>query len=636
MSIGLIVTPVVGLPSAIGWAQVVRNHSGRLICAYAVTGQNAHSIGRDLADTITTAEPYNAVTLHQFLLDLLSQTRKANVTLQLAVILQIDQQLFVGAYHGQILYQRGDSVRALLTAEAEPQLLEGKVSPGVTVAALTAQLATSFSDDIQADLLSGLDIDTLVTTLMPKLHGVADSAQSAVAFVQAQQLTEATVTHQNLLGHSRLFKSDSTSPTNQIQAFGKTLLPLGKLLLLGTQKLGILLQKTGIAAGQLIVKLWKNGQAFWQQASPRQRKKLTVIAGCVVAIFILLIGAVGWYWHSRQTKTAVVLAAIAPSATLITEAESRIESDPLLARDKVNQAVTDLTALSQKYPKPGYLQQPIATELEKAKKLAESISGLSQLTELPVFFDLRLTEPNFIASKVVISDTVGLFADTERKQIIKLDLAKKQSSVLPLGELNTLVDLSANDEQLYTLGNGIQTSSITDTKSTTSLKDAGDSDRDATLMRSFSSYLYLLNPIKRNIFRFSIDKTKISEPIGWLLDKKDLDFAQLTSLAVDGDVWLTDKTGQIFKYTQGKRVSWQLTGLSTQPDSTLMVVTDDTLQNLYFLEPNRRRLLVVAKSGQLLRELSSPTLAAATGFGVSETQQKAFIISGSTVYSLEL
>jgi DNA-binding beta-propeller fold protein YncE len=121
-----------------------------------------------------------------------------------------------------------------------------------------------------------------------------------------------------------------------------------------------------------------------------------------------------------------------------------------------------------------------------------------------------------------------------------------------------------------------------------------------------------------------------------VVNKKDLDFSQITSMAVDGDLWLGTKTGQVLKYTSGQPIAWNPAGLQTPLSTAVLIDTSETLTQLYVLEPAKQRLIVFDKSGQFLKELKSPTLASVTTFAVNESLKKAFLVSGSIVYELAL
>jgi hypothetical protein len=475
--------------------------------------------------------------------------------------------------------------------------------PDTTLIALTHQ-ATIHSELLTQQLTQGWDADTIVTSLLPSLHEQADSALSALAFVsvtgaatqpEIEPVAETDLTSSLLPELKPESEPETAVPSSP--SFRQPLAPSRRTL--GTAPrftvppnissgLTLALKKVvqwSLSFGSHLRHTSKVWQHSWQQTLPKAKQQIIIaIIGLGLALSLLISGLV-WFVHTKKSlgnSTANQTSAATPNST------------------------------TQNQPQ-----------------------------ELPVFFDLRLTEPNFLANRVIVAGSAAYFADLENKKIIQLDLTKKQSNLLPLGALTKLTDITLSGQFLYLLGGGLnrwdtQPASAT-APAAKNLKAEGDSDRDGTLLGSFGSYLYVLNPAKRNIFRFAVDKQdKVSDPVGWLVNKKGLDFPQLVSFAIDGDVWLTDKTGHVFKFTQGQPVDWQLNGLKTPLDSPVYAVTNDSLTKLYLLEPNHHRLLIIEKTGQLVKEIESPTLAAVTSLGVSESLQKAFAVSGSTVYEIQL
>lgn len=632
MSISVTVTPVVGLPSLTGWAQVVRNQTGELICSYSLKSESAHNLGRDLADFIAASNPFDAVTLHQFLLDVLSRARRAEAELQIACVLVQPERLFLAATQGQILYRspQGEA-KILLTAAHEPQLIEGKAKPGAAFVAATQAAATQ-SDRILELLNDYADADTSITTILPTMHANPDSDLSALAFVQLPAPPSAAAPTGDI--------RPTTAPSRKINL--KLSSAQLSWAMTAVQKTGKFLQTTVwpiVQSGGS--KLWHRYQA----TSPRQKRKLNLAVGGTVVLIGIGLGLAQWQGQKTRTETVLLQQQLAPFETLMVEARQLENSDPVAARDKAQAAQDGIQKLVDAKPKSFLTQKKYAEALLEAQTLANHVSGLKELQNLPVVYDLRLIEPNFLANKILIQDSQAYFLDRERKQFITVNLEKKQSSILPIGTLNTITDFAVTTQNLYLLSDGIQRWQLAEGQKTLeTLKAAGDSDKEATFFENYSSYLYTFNPAKRNVFRYTLSNTsakatqsaKLSEPIGWIVNKKDLDFSQVTTMAVDGDIWLGTKTGTVLKYTSGQPVAWKPSGLQTPLTSSILLDTSENLSQLYVLEAEKQRLIVFDKSGQFLKELKSPTLASVTTFAVSETLKKAFLVSGSIVYELAL
>jgi hypothetical protein len=156
------------------------------------------------------------------------------------------------------------------------------------------------------------------------------------------------------------------------------------------------------------------------------------------------------------------------------------------------------------------------------------------------------------------------------------------------------------------------------------------------MIEFFEGYLYVFNPEQRNIYRYVIREDGLSEPIGWLTNKQGLDFAAVTSFMVDGQIWLADKNGVIWKYEKGEPLNFDVTGLENPLGESIQLYANQNTEYLYVLEPAKESLLVLSKEGELIKQISSPTLASTTNFVVDEETQRAFVISGSIIYTINL
>ena len=75
----------------------------------------------------------------------------------------------------------------------------------------------------------------------------------------------------------------------------------------------------------------------------------------------------------------------------------------------------------------------------------------------------------------------------------------------------------------------------------------------------------------------------------------------------------------------------------TEPfDSPLVIFSKEGFENIYILESDNNRLVVLTDEGEFLKEIKSASLASASNLIVSEEIKKAFAISGSIVYEIGL
>jgi hypothetical protein len=165
--------------------------------------------------------------------------------------------------------------------------------------------------------------------------------------------------------------------------------------------------------------------------------------------------------------------------------------------------------------------------------------------------------------------------------------------------------------------------------------DEGDSNRAAELLETYAGYIYVLNPERREIYRYAQQEAGYSDPIGWVSGAVSFDYQDVSSWAIDGEIWVATQQGGLHRLASGAEQELTVTGLDQPFTSSLKIFTDENLEELYVLEPNQERLVVLNKEGQFLRELRSASLATTTDLFVSESGQ-VFTVSGSIIYALEL
>jgi DNA-binding beta-propeller fold protein YncE len=279
----------------------------------------------------------------------------------------------------------------------------------------------------------------------------------------------------------------------------------------------------------------------------------------------------------------------------------------------------------------------LGSVLSEAQSAYQEISGRDEVSELPLFYDLRLVTSDFISSLATSADALSLFVDDEKKQGIVLNTQTKQVFKIDLSSVAQVKSVGAfQTNQVVLLANGVYTLDMTEGAAPVVVKEEGDSNRGATLTASFGSYIYVFNPEKRNIYRYIKEGDAYSDPVGWLLDPLGVSFDSVVSWSIDGDIWMGTEGGQILRFASGRVEDYTIVGLPDSFSSSLQVVTRENLDSIYVLEPAKNRLVVLTKEGQFLREIKSSSLGAATSLLVDPSGTKAYVVSGSTVFELDV
>jgi hypothetical protein len=376
----------------------------------------------------------------------------------------------------------------------------------------------------------------------------------------------------------------------------------------------------------------------WLRALPAVAVGVS-IAGLVILAFVY------WWWvqwsPQAQQREALEseLAELAISRQEILELS---QSDVQAARAAAATVLVELAKLKDLYPERTHAL--IDQERRVVSELAETLSGREVLDELDLFFDLRTVQSSFIASKVAFDSTNAYFVDAERKELIVVALATAQSvGLFSLASIETDIrSIAVANDTLFLLADGVFAVPIAVLESDAQGKVSpqrvipeGDSNRQATIIAAYERFVYVINPTRRNIFRYTEQsQNQYSQPIGWLTGAFGVELPGVTTLTIDGDIWFGTEAGDVVRLQSGGRVPFEPSVIEPVIESPILIASVGESNELFILEPRQARLIKMNKNGDFLTQQTHPTLASAVAVGIVPDKNTALVVSGSLIYRL--
>lgn len=702
--LSLSATPVVGLPQFEGWSQVSQNpHNSyaQLVCAFAVHGEHAGNVGRDVAQAISERTLASGQELYEFLNQLVASVADQGCELTCAACLLSPTKSVLASRGGAILLRRDRKVGRALQSDGDLQMVEGSHRTDDTWVLMTAG-AADFVNEVEQKLLQGYDTDSIVTSIVSSVHALEDSSLSALAFVTQSAVAQG----QSPVQTSVIETQDSSPVEDQLPSDLPTVeepdseateivieAELQAAPPIFTKSLPVLQKAVGLVrttTSQVGGRIWTGMIWIGSSIANNLRQKLSreprppegvgslteqklyihslgkpkqnliklgllIVAGLALAVII-------WQVRAYRLRVSAAETLVAPYYASLEEIKTQAASNPLAAREKVKQVVSELEQMERDAQEDRLTKPKVAMALEFARAVHDEISGQEDLAELPVYYDMRLASSEFVASSVtgwerpqtddagkpvaidVTKDGVvrAAFLDREQGKLLVLDMVTKKVSVADVAGIGEIKDIRLTESSALVLADGLHILKMDQISGETPLANtqvvpAGDSNQAATLLGNFSDFLYVFNPVKRNIFRYASGKDGYSQPVGWLQSTLGVQFEDVVSMAVDGDLWLATKQGEIKRYTRGVAVPFQIVGLPTPFSTPIQLATTPDSPTIYVLEPAKKRLILLTKKdGAFLREVQSSSLASATGIVVSEHLRTVYAVSGSIVFEVKL
>lgn len=372
------------------------------------------------------------------------------------------------------------------------------------------------------------------------------------------------------------------------------------------------------------------------QSTGAHTKKLAIGTAIIAALLVILSMLIAgfMYWQRGVQEEANVF--VQPFTSRLEQANELARLDPIRGREQLQTILEDVRT-AQAQTTPGTAKRSaVDTVLTQAESSLSTVIGQAELIQVPIWLDLQQNAPGFVTSSVESAPGYLVMIDQQLKKAFRIALTTQEVLAVSLEDPPAAVAYAvASDQSLLTLGSGIHAVNMTDSTSV-ELKSEGDSDREGTLLGSYESYIYVFNPIKRNIYRYIQKGNDLSDPIGWLVSPLGVPADQVHDMAVDGDVWLSTKNGEIKKYTSGRATSFAISDLIEPLEGPLDLIAQPEQTYLYVFVPNQGRVVVLTKEGVFVKQIKSDVLAGATGVAVDEPANQLYAVSGSVVYQVPI
>ncbi|KKW01365.1 MAG: hypothetical protein UY52_C0019G0017 [Parcubacteria group bacterium GW2011_GWC2_49_9] len=150
----------------------------------------------------------------------------------------------------------------------------------------------------------------------------------------------------------------------------------------------------------------------------------------------------------------------------------------------------------------------------------------------------------------------------------------------------------------------------------------------------YEGRLYLLDIANNQVWRAVRGASQYSAAQKWIQDGTDVRLAH--SLAVDGDIYVLQENGSVSKFTRGTRQDFSIESVEPALGGGTKIWTDPDSSSLYILDAEGKRLLLFSKEGALRNQYVSEAFATATDIAINETAKKAYILAGTTIYTVDL
>ena len=365
----------------------------------------------------------------------------------------------------------------------------------------------------------------------------------------------------------------------------------------------------------------------------QQKQKKTLLSIAIILIFLLLVSVVlGARKRSIEQRQA-------EAEKIITQIEVRLEeakglavlkpSEAKKALEEAQKLLKQADELKAKSQELKVLNDEIGTELARTTKEFQS-------AELPLFLDLSLVKEDTKGDDLDLYKNQLVVLDKEGKRIIGIDIDTRAAEILAGGEnLAGASQVAVWDQRTYTLAEkGVLETKADKTNLVIEKSDRWEKVVDLT---AWAGSLYLLDSQASTVWRHLVIEGGFGGPQNWFKGTIP-DLLKATAFAIDGSIWIAqrDLRTPILKFTSGYQDPFSIAGLEKPLVSPSMIYTSDEANNLYLLDEDNYRVVVLDKEGSYQASYLWTGMDQVEDMVVSEEAKKIFLLSGSKIYEVEI
>lgn len=265
------------------------------------------------------------------------------------------------------------------------------------------------------------------------------------------------------------------------------------------------------------------------------------------------------------------------------------------------------------------------------EKLAP-LNNLEKIAEPESIFEFKLQETDFIPQKILSIDDDLCFFNQFSSKIYKLNVKNGEKEIISAGsslKLGRVFD----DSLLFFSKPKILILRNNEWREKNLELPTGDFGFDYfSLLRG---NLYFLDIQSGKIIKYPYSGDfSWGTPQIWMKPSERTIGAK--SMTVDGSIWILTKENSIERYYAGAFQQTLNLKLFPYPEDFSKIFIDPTLPYLYVLEPSQKRIIVLDKSGDIIKQFQSEKFDSLMDFAIADYGRTIYLLNGSKVYKINL
>lgn len=282
--------------------------------------------------------------------------------------------------------------------------------------------------------------------------------------------------------------------------------------------------------------------------------------------------------------------------------------------------------------KEGPLKNEATSLRESIEEHLINLNKLEKIADPTLIFDFN--PKDFIPQKMVIFHQDLYFFDPYSQNLFKINERGSEGSLIQT--LNQKFNLSTSlDDVILFFSKPDKIASFKNGQfgDSLSLKQPYP-DFNFSNFSSFQSGLYFLDSEKGEIIKYTAPLEKGKDSPQLWLSPKTKKATDSKSMAIDGSIWILKENNNISLYYAGQYQKDLTLDFFPYPKKLYKIIALPNLPYLYILEPIQNRIIILDKTGKIIKQFQSEKFDNLKDFAVSDNGKTIYLLNGLKVYQI--
>ncbi|MFA6392374.1 MAG: hypothetical protein WCW66_06595 [Patescibacteria group bacterium] len=278
--------------------------------------------------------------------------------------------------------------------------------------------------------------------------------------------------------------------------------------------------------------------------------------------------------------------------------------------------------------------------LKKIQDQLDKVNHIVKITSPEIVADLASAGEGFSPAGIILLGGNLYSFDSAENTILNTVLEDKSVAVESAGtlegSLTTGIPLTNNLLLLKTDSDIFYEYNIADAAFTSRKVESANVDNRIGNYNTYLGRIYTLDTKNNQIFRHEKSGNDWGLGSAWITDV-NLDVTNANSIAVDGAVYVAKNNGEVWKLFSGaKDEEFKTSTIDPAFSNPTKIYTTPDLENVYVIDPNNKRIVILDKNGGLVNQYFSDSFDNLKDFAVSESDNVIYLLNGNSIYKIDL